>query len=520
MTTPHVFVTMGSLLNFKCDAWLLPTDARLKFNPIWTEALRDLNSAVAAHETTEFEQESELAVALDQWPAQDPMPVLTAVPLAGVRNAEELRPRFRAFFYAAEASLHTRTLLDRPHPLLAVPFFGTDHGAGGIYRGDILHVLLDEASIASLELGVDVVFVFHDPAAYSLAQQQRKERALESWSGLSSRLQATAVELAERASRGQVVPFMGAGVSMSAGAPSWEGLLETIANAGQLSNDLDDSLKLLPVLDQAGIIKSLYEADPKPTKPFGKLVAEAVNVRRYGLAPALLAALPSDAAITLNYDQLFEMASFDAHSPRTVIPDDISANTGRWLLKLHGSVANPDSIVLTRDDYLGYNANRDALSSMVKAHLLTHHLLFVGFGLTDTHFHEIIFDVRRAIPAEQQKHFGTVLTLHNNKMQNEIWKGQLDIVPMAELHETCTDGEAARLLEIFLDMLVAYSSESHSFFLAPHYSGGMTQEDLNLRKQLLDLAASNKGQVGMAAWHVLEKSLTSMGWDPIFPYAD
>lgn len=520
MTTPHVFVTMGNLLNFNCDAWLLPTDALLSLNPVWTGALDNLRSSVAAQDTTAFEAEDELAVAVANWPSKDPLPVLTAVPLAGVRNAEELRPRFRAFFHAASAALANRKRLSRPHPLLAVPFFGTGQGAGGIYRGDILRVLLHEASTAALKLGVDVAFVFQEQAAYSMAQQQRKEPDAQTWNGLSPRLQATAKDLAQKSAEGKIVPFMGAGVSVSAGAPDWNGLLRAIVRKGKLQTGLQKSLKKLPVLDQAAIIKSLYEAKPIPGKSFGKLIADAVDVKRYGLAPALLAGLRSEAAITLNYDRLFEVASNDANSKRAVIPDNIKSNTGRWLLKLHGSVTNPDSIVLTRDDYLGYNTNRDALSSLVKAHLLTHHLLFVGFGLSDPHFHEIIFDVRRAIPTDQQKHFGTVLTLHNDELQTQIWAGQLDIVPMDEPGETSQDGEAARRLEIFLDMLAAYSSDSHSFFLAPHYAGGMSPEDLSLRKQLLDLAETNKGQAGRAAWHVLKDSLTTMGWDPSYRYAE
>lgn len=86
--------------------------------------------------------------------------------------------------------------MDRPNPLLAVPFFGTGHGAGGIYRGDILHVLMDEASTMSCELSVDVVFVLQDPAACSLAQQQREENQEQSWSGLGLRLKIKVTELA------------------------------------------------------------------------------------------------------------------------------------------------------------------------------------------------------------------------------------------------------------------------------------------------------------------------------------
>ncbi|WP_410908168.1 SIR2 family protein, partial [Priestia sp. SIMBA_032] len=73
-----------------------------------------------------------------------------------------------------------------------------------------------------------------------------------------------------------------------------------------------------------------------------------MELKRYGLAPALLASLGSREAITLNYDELFETASDDAGVPRSVIPDGAGEHDD-WLLKLHGSVTDPDSIVLTRD---------------------------------------------------------------------------------------------------------------------------------------------------------------------------
>jgi hypothetical protein len=112
---------------------------------------------------------------------------------------------------------------------------------------------------------------------------------------------------------------------------------------------------------------------------FNEAVANAVRLDRYGLAPAMLASLRTEQAITLNYDTLFERASSNANDDRRVIPDDGSISTSdKWLLKLHGSVRRPESIVLTRDDYLGYSANQEALSAIVKANLITHHLLFVG----------------------------------------------------------------------------------------------------------------------------------------------
>ncbi|WP_143347924.1 SIR2 family NAD-dependent protein deacylase, partial [Enterococcus faecalis] len=124
-----------------------------------------------------------------------------------------------------------------------------------------------------------------------------------------------------------------------------------------------------------------------------------------------LTAIDSEQAITLNYDRLFETAAEDAGLPRAVIPGQHEGEHERWLLKLHGTVERPETIVLTRDDYLGYDSSRRALSSIVKATLATRHLLFVGFGLTDDHFHEIVHDVRRAFPASGNGPLATALTL-------------------------------------------------------------------------------------------------------------
>src|SRR4029453_8707073 len=115
------------------------------------------------------------------------------------------------------------------------------------------------------------------------------------------------------------------------------------------------------------------------------------------------------------------------------LPENVPSVGSEWLLKLHGSVSKPETIVLTRDDYLGFNSSRAALSALVKAHLLTHHLLFVGFGLADDHFHEIVHDVRRALPNDASKNhqMGTVLSLFQEPLQKLVWTGKLDILSMS-----------------------------------------------------------------------------------------
>lgn len=527
MTNGHVFVTMGDLLNFMSDAWLLPVDRRATPSARWKSALPGLEEVLNTQDLTSMRQESTFAVPLTSWDRESPMPVLTAVPMAGITDAEELLPRFRAFLEVATAATTERRSATGEcvnRPVLATPFFGTGHGGGNIYRGEILRVLLKEAYRHTSEAGVDVVFVFQDSAAFALAQQQRRERG-DAWSVLAPSLLTKARELASIARDGRLVPFMGAGVSVSAGAPNWGELLDRLAEAVGLTTIDKTALKRLSNLDQADVLRTFFSEnfpDDSDVR-FGQAVTDAVDVKKYGLAPSLLACLPSNGAITLNYDTLFETASEDAGSPRTVIPgdqpDDRTAASQKWLLKLHGSVDKPETIVLTRDDYLGYSATREALSALVKAHLITHHLLFVGFGLADDHFHEIVHDVRRALPAKKSgDHFGSALMLERDVMQEKLWGKHLNLVDMKDpdSSDSCP-AAAARRLEIFLDALVAHASDSHSFLLAPHYGEGLTEEESRLRNALLEVARVSSSGNASSTTHVVLRMLGELGWDGAIP---
>lgn len=526
MNAGHVFVTMGNILNLKVDAWLLPVDRKASPGTHWTTALPRLEKSLNANNLEPLRNETAFAVALGDWPWNEPMPVLTAVPFHGVEAAEDLRPRFRAFLDVA-----TDGLVDRPRrgrsasgrSLLAVPFFGTGRGGGNIYRGEILRVLLDEAYAKTARFGVDVVFVFQDQAGFALAQQQRRSREA-AWSSLRGSHLAEAKELAKLAQAGKLVPFLGAGVSISAGAPTWEQLLERLAEEAGLSGLEKAALRELGNLDRATVLRTFYtDRSPAPGKPtFGESVAAAVDMKKYGLAPSLLACLPSEGAITLNYDSLFKMAAEDAGNPRNPIPGNGKGAASRWLLNLHGSVEEPESIVLTRDDYLNYGATKEALSALVKAHLITHHLLFVGFGLSDDHFHEIMHDVRRALPArEADGKFGTALMLDCDSMRQHLWGKHLSLVSMADPDSSEPDVErAARTLEIFLDALIAYSSDSHSFLLADAYDGGLSPDERKLRAALLALKSLPAANGASSAAPVIDRMLRELGWDGKAPKSE
>jgi hypothetical protein len=348
---------------------------------------------------------------------------------------------------------------------------------------------------------IDVALVMKDGAQYAAAQAVRLSLMGDNaWASLDGRLLNKANDLAYLAGRQELVLFLGAGVSQGAGLPSWGGLLANLAGE-DLAGDPD--FQGLSPLDQARVIQRQLPED----LPLRRAVANRLRANHYSLAHALLAALPVGEVVTTNYDRLFEMASEAIGRPVNVLPYQAGGGGQRWLLKLHGCVTRPDDIVLTREDYLRYEAGRAALAGIVQAMLITRHMLFVGFSLNDDNFHRIADTVRRAV---QRQPFGTSLAVAANKLLPQLWAGDLDWVELGDLPHS------ARTLEIFLDRLAAKAVATTDHFFDPRYEATLGEAELRLRNELTKLgefAASvpAKDRRG-AAWAEVQRLLARLGW--------
>lgn len=202
----------------------------------------------------------------------------------------------------------------------------------------------------------------------------------------------------------------------------------------------------------------------------------------------LLASLPVDEALTTNYDTRFERAWRDAGRHPAVLPEQGTARTREWLLKLHGSVsAGPESrLVLSRGDYLRFEGEGTALAGLVQAMLLTRHLLFVGYSLRDDNFHRIVQQVRNTVSgARPGDHtaLGTVITSDEQQLIHEVWKPDLKVIATGTAART----GPVRTTAMMLDMLgMAACGMGH--FLNEAYADEFTPEEAELRDLLLRAA--------------------------------
>ncbi|RTL69768.1 MAG: hypothetical protein EKK42_06595 [Pseudonocardiaceae bacterium] len=510
----HVFVVPGDLTRLAVDAWLLPTDSRIEITDHWLnvpgvrEARDRLRESPAG---APLRNGDVRAMAVPDWTGNGPQPVLVTVPLSGVSDAAEIEGPLREGLRIAAD--RTRGRSERGTPLIGMPLFAAGGGGGDRLRGRLLEVALTVAEEMGRAKQVDVALVLKgggsgsaaSNASRDLAQAQAIRRARQDgWQDLGPELQAKALDLAAEARNGRLVPFFGAGMSRAAGLPMWATLIKQLAEGAGLDDRESEALKRLPILDQADVLRSSYADRPA----FARAVAKRTTAARYGLGTALLGGLPTSEAVTLNYDDLYEKACEDTGRPVAILPHETVPEGGRWLLKLHGTVTAPETIVLTREDYLGYSSGRAALSALAKALLLTRHLLFVGFGLEDDHFHELVHDVRQVLPAGPRKErLGTALLIDTNPLFDKLWGNDLRLVPMG--------GEVkgqGRTLEIFLDCLLAHADQGVPFFLDERFAHRLTAPEVTLRERLRALAAeTGDDQRATAAWSVVADALDRLG---------
>ena len=204
---------------------------------------------------------------------------------------------------------------------------------------------------------------------------------------------------------GNASVFIGAGVSMAAGYPSWSELLVDIGDElGIRSKDIHD----LAALAQWHIRESGGATGVRNVikKEIGKdrTVPETVEI---------LARLPMRHLWTTNYDRLTERAFGAIGRPIDVISGakDLSLKTtpgAARLYKMHGSVDRLDDIVISTDDYELYRTRRGAFTTLLQAHLSSMSMLFVGLSLTDPNIRHVLSLIRESFTDAPPEHFAIV----------------------------------------------------------------------------------------------------------------
>lgn len=227
--------------------------------------------------------------------------------------------------------------------------------------------------------------------------------------------------------------FVGAGVSMSAGYPSWKSLLREIGEElGVSSADVSD----LAALAQWHIRRT------SGATKIRQVIRNEIGVERAIPDTAeVIARLPVRHIWTTNYDTLIERAFNALRRPLDVIssaPDlSLKPRAGAVrLYKMHGSVSQLNDVVISTDDYELFRSKRGAFLPLLQAHLSSLSMLFVGLSFTDPNVRHVLSLIREAFTDAPPEHFAIVRPPHRDEYtskdeyearlkQHEFWTDDL-----------------------------------------------------------------------------------------------
>ncbi len=204
------------------------------------------------------------------------------------------------------------------------------------------------------------------------------------------------VELKESLKKGECVLFVGAG--LSEGLPNWEELIQLLAD--ELKTSVDKDLRKTA---------SYYENEFGRPRLEGKIVSELKKEVPLTRTHEILANFPLKAIVTTNYDPLLEKAlSQKKRNVFKVVYGTEVPHIGAdqlQLIKMHGDLDYPSTIVITKKDYDEYAEKHKALITHLLGLLITCNFLFVGFSLEDPNFDNIYTQIKTLFGKEKRTSF-------------------------------------------------------------------------------------------------------------------
>jgi rRNA processing protein Gar1 len=110
----------------------------------------------------------------------------------------------------------------------------------------------------------------------------------------------------------------------------------------------------------------------------------------------LLKAIAPHSIVTTNFDLLMEILypDYECVFTERVIAAEMN-NIGE-IVKVHGSIKDPSSLVLTREDYIAYSKKRKYISAKLMTYFAEHPVFIFGYSLSDPNIKRIISDLGEA----------------------------------------------------------------------------------------------------------------------------
>lgn len=197
--------------------------------------------------------------------------------------------------------------------------------------------------------------------------------------------------------------FVGAGMSIPCGLPSWRELLRTPLEEIELNADKETDL----------ITVAQYYTNVKNRRSdlTHHVISQFLQKKPLpSAAHKLLAALPIKQIWTTNYDSLLEQA-LESQGKRVDVKrkavDMCYPVPQRDVVvyKMHGDITLPSEITLISDDYESYRSRNELFVNALKTDLATKSFLFIGFSMSDPNILGMLSDMKQMLGKHVRQHY-------------------------------------------------------------------------------------------------------------------
>jgi len=180
------------------------------------------------------------------------------------------------------------TKFKRDKHLFLLPLIGTGYTGGRNKTGQLISTLYPTLYKFCNHNNIDVGVVTNEKQLYHALQIERLKWKTTAWLSLEPKLQVKARKLSVLAQKDELVLFIGAGVSLGAGLPSWSSLLSSLADEAKMSDGDIYELKNMNVVDQARIIEMRLGGHEN----LSKAIISKLKCSRHSLLHSIIAGLP------------------------------------------------------------------------------------------------------------------------------------------------------------------------------------------------------------------------------------
>lgn len=191
----------------------------------------------------------------------------------------------------------------------------------------------------------------------------------------------------------RAILFVGAGASMAVGLPSWNRLIERMCH----ELGLDPARFALP--DSYPALAEYYCIHVGNVGPLAEWMRSEWRVSKAAIAASeihrLIVRLDFPTIYTTNYDANLEQA-YELHGrPYNLVRNasDLAATQNGWteIIKFHGDLEDPASLVLTESDYFSRLHFDSPLDVKFSADALGRSILFLGYSMSDMNIRLMLF---------------------------------------------------------------------------------------------------------------------------------